>query len=96
MQGCVGLTKTVQATLKGEIKLLDMTISMLKRTITKYNEHASIDVETRSLLISFDSHCYACGLQQCVCVCVNVYILGEDGCDTENVIWSFYRSFGST
>jgi hypothetical protein len=28
-------------------------------------------------------------------VCVNVYILGEDGCDTETVIWSFYRSFGS-
>jgi hypothetical protein len=33
----LGLTKTVQATVKGEIKTLDMTISMLKRTIANYN-----------------------------------------------------------
>jgi hypothetical protein len=29
--------------------MLDMTISMLKRTITKYNKHAGNDIETRSL-----------------------------------------------
>jgi hypothetical protein len=43
------MTPTVQATAKGDIKLLDMTISMLKHAITKYNERADIDVETRSM-----------------------------------------------
>jgi hypothetical protein len=45
----LGMTPTVQATAKGDIKLLDMTISMLKHAITKYNERADIDVETRSM-----------------------------------------------
>jgi hypothetical protein len=43
----VGLTSTIRATVKGEIKTLDMTISMIKCTIKKYNENAGKDIETR-------------------------------------------------
>jgi hypothetical protein len=36
--------------------MLDMTLSMLKRTITKYNEYAGNDVETRSLTSYHSTH----------------------------------------
>jgi uncharacterized DUF497 family protein len=45
-----------RATVKGEIKTLDMTISMIKCTIRKYNEHAGIDIETRSMTSYHSTH----------------------------------------
>jgi hypothetical protein len=50
----LGLTGTNRATVKGEIKTLDMTISMIKCTIRKYNKQAGIDIETR-LMTSYHS-----------------------------------------
>jgi hypothetical protein len=45
----LGLTDTIRAAVKGKIKTLDMTVSMIKCTIRKYNEQVVIDIETRSM-----------------------------------------------